>query len=300
MSMIEEKRAKYQTFKKSRLRFLVDRQYRPAFNEYRSKLEVSMGRVPPPWLTVKPPQQPTSTSAPPTLAPKKTVVPTDPRKNHLQTLASAVAKSELSTGGEACWDCMKRHNDVPELGPLLDAKGETLDDASKTYVNKYKNHVKKADHNGAPPSQFDYKFTVDGIHHLQDFLRIYHDQLCMFSRDERNLPEIFREFGYHLARATVYKSVYSDEWAFLRRQPMCMALRTLLTKNRQVLVTCREKPVFQSFMRKILPIVKSLEQPRKGICGGCAGNLKKPNERDAAANALLFLATSDYSSDGSA
>jgi hypothetical protein len=40
--MIKERRAKYPTFKKSRLRFLVDSQYRKAFNDYRANCELAM------------------------------------------------------------------------------------------------------------------------------------------------------------------------------------------------------------------------------------------------------------------
>lgn len=302
-TMINERKAKYQTFKKSRLRFLVDRQYRKSFNEYRTNCEITSGRITSPRSVVqikKPAPKLKVTTHPKIirLAPPSNA--DDDFPSHLKRFAVSIAKSELGTGGEACYDCLRRTTPEAKDFDKLDAK-------TKQTVLKFKDNTKQLLKNKVmPPYQFDYKFTIDGMQHFQNFMLKHNEQLSMYNKEERSLPEIFKELAFHLSRARLYKGVYKNDWLFLHRQPMCMALRTLLQKNRKVLVQCRNKESFKTFLSKIHPLVKQMEQSRMNIatCGSCAGNLKKEksSQRDDAASALLTLAHSDsssYASDGS-
>lgn len=308
--LILEKQEKYPTFKKSRLRFLVDRQYRHSFNDYRAKNEASMGKLPSPRSVTQLSGPPKTTAAPlPHVAPRyEADLSQEGLANHLMTFAASIAESELSTGGKACWDCLRRNNDIPQLEPLFEANAP-LDPDMQRVVFEHKNFLKRQmtldrshDINNGPHVQFDYKVTIDGFQYFQQFLTKCYE-LLQITKEERSLPEIFKEFAFHFARARLYKSVYKNEWAFLHRQPICMALRTLLQKNRKVLVTCTKKDCFKTFLHKILPLVKAMERPRMNVvtCRSCAGCMKQADKQDDAVTALLSLSqSSDYSSDGSA
>lgn len=298
--MINERKAKYQTFKKSRLRFLVDRPYRKAFNAYRFHCEQIMERRESPNSVAQTKQL--------SVADKKSL-PTnfDALKDsvdasldfpcHFKRFAAAVAKSELGTGGQACFECLRRTKPEAEAYEMLNLK------AKHAVVDK-SNELVSAD--VISSDQLEYKAAIDGAQHFQNFMAKHNENLGLFNKDERNLPEIFKEFAFHLARARLYKSSYNNEWVFLQRQPMCMALRTLLQKNRKLLVQCQNKECFKSFLSKIHPLVNALEQRRMdaATCGNCAGivRIDKPSQRDDAASALLTLAHSDsssYTSEGS-
>jgi predicted DNA-binding protein YlxM (UPF0122 family) len=302
--MIKERRAKYPTFKKSRLRFLVDRQYRRAFNDYRANCELVMGRHPPPSSVI---QDQKMAVAKAKLVPQSPVIETVPADDswdnlpsHLKQFAEAIAQSELGTGGEACYECLRRY--TPEAKDF-----DKLDLKTKQAVLHFKDTMKEhLNHNMIQPDHFDYNFTIDGMQHFQNFMAKQNEYSSLYNKEERSLPEIFKELAFHLSRATLYKTVYKNEWHFLHRQPMCMALRTLLQKNRKVLVHFRSKESFKSYLSKIHPLVKQMERGRMNVvtCGSCAVNLKMENasQRDDAASALLTLAHSDsssYTSDGS-
>jgi hypothetical protein len=211
----------------------------------------------------------------------------------LKRFAAAIAKSEPGTGGEVCFDSSRR------MTP--DAKDfDNLNSKSKCALMDYKNDTKELlQDNVMPPHQLEHNAIIDGIHHFQNFMVKHNEHLGLFNKEERNLPVIFKEFAFHLSRARLYKSVCRDEWLFLHRQPMCMALRTLLQKNRKLLVQCRSKVCFKSFLSKIHPIINALERDRMNVAtrGSCAGNLRidKASQMDDAASALLTLAYSDSS-----
>jgi hypothetical protein len=301
--MINERKAKYQTFKKSRLRFLVDRPYRKAFNAYRLNCEQITDRCASPISVVqtkrlaaadtqsKPAKFNTQAEADETCF----VLPC-----RLKRFAGATANSDLGSGCDACFDCLRRI--TPEAKDYA-----KLDSKIKRAVLDYKNETHELlKDNVIPPHQVEYNDIVDGMHHFQKFMAKHNEHLSLFSKDERNLPVIFKEFAFHLSRARLYESVYKTEWLFLHHQPMCMALRTLLQKNRKLLMQCRGKECFKSFLSKIYPLVISLERDRVDhvTCGSRAGNLiiAKASQRDDAASALLTLAHSDsssYTSDGS-
>jgi hypothetical protein len=310
--LILEKQEKYPTFKKSRLRFLVDRQFRHSFNDYRTQLEVNMGRAPSPRSVMG--QLPKQTAGPvPFVPPPSTFrnvpVPTECEglAKHLMKFAGSIAESELLTGGKPCWDCLRRNNDIPELIPLFQANAP-LDPDMQRVVFEHKNFLKRQmAHDRALDyenidieAQTDYKVTFDGFQYFQHFLNKCHE-LIPLTKEERNLPEIFKEFAFHFARARLYKSVYKNEWAFLHRQPICVALRTLLLKNRKVLNTCTKKDSFKTFFLKIQPLVESMEQPRMNVatCRSCAGCIKKADKQDDAVTALLSLASTSSDSDDS-
>jgi hypothetical protein len=302
--MIKERRAKYPTFKKSRLRFLVDRQYRMAFNDYRTNCELAMGRHPSPSSVIQV-QKVAVTKA--SSVSRSSVIQSplsddacDNFPSHLKRFAVAIAQSELGSGGEACYECLRRY--TPEAKDF-----DKLDSETKQAVLRFKDTTKESLRNKViPPYQFDYKFTIDGMQHFQNFMAKNNEHISLYNKEERSLPEVFKEFAFHLSRANLYRTVYMNEWLFLHRQPMCMALRTLLQKDRKVLVHCRNKESFKSYLSKIHPLVKQMEQGRMNVvtCGSCAGNLRmeKASQRDDAASALLTLAHSDsssYTSDGS-
>jgi hypothetical protein len=301
--MINERKAKYQTFKKSRLRFLVDRPYRKAFNAYRFHCEQIMERHESPYSVVQTEQlsvagkQSLSTNLE---ALSDSVEASHGIPCHLKRFSAAAAKSELGTGGEACFDCLRRTTqDAKEHEVLFSTAKRAVFDFNGNTKDQSKDDV-------MPPYQLEYNATIDGMQHFQNFMAMHNENLGLFNKDERNLPEIFKEFAFHLSRARLYKFVYKNEWLFLHRQPMCMALRTLLQKNRKLLVKCRNKECFKSFLSKIHPLVNTLEHGRMDVatCSSCASSLRidKASQRDDAASALLTLAHSDsssYTSEGS-
>ena len=290
--MINERKAKYQTFKKSRLRFLVDRPYRKAFNAYRINCEQIMERRESPISVVQTERLAATEMKPsPTKFNKKleSVETCFSLPCHMKRYATAIAQSELGSEGEASFDSMRCTTDFDQLDSkmnlgVMDKKKDT------------KGHLRD---NVIPP-QFEHNAIIDGMHHFQNFMVKHNEHLSLFNKEERNLPVTFKEFAFHLSRARIHKNVYKDEWLFLHRQPMCMALRTLLQKNRKLLVQCRSKECFKSFLSKIHPIIKALEQDRMNVAqrGSLAGNLRidKASQLDDAASALLTLAYSDSSS----
>jgi hypothetical protein len=334
--LIQEKKDTYSTFHKSRIRFLVDRQYRSAFKSYREMLEAKKREGFPAAPASKAAtaarsqkggsrvHQPRSkrgkasssssgvSTIPPLLPPPPLPRPIpnlavyEKIPLNLRQYAVLVAESELTTGGSPCWDCLRRSKKQSSpLVTLFEQEDQAAVMTLEPDLQPYKDYVKaQMMKDFKLPHFYDYKFTVDGMRQFQRFLKDFNIKISSFSKEERNLPEIFKEFAFHLARLQFYKKIYTDEWVFLHRQPLCVALRTLLEKNQQVLITAQERPVFQSFSTKVLPMVEALERPRMNVevCGTCASNLNKPQDVfagrkvsrvDDAANALLKLSTRD-------
>ena len=186
--MIKERRAKYPTFKKSRLRFLVDSQYRKAFNDYRANCELAMGRHPPPSSVI---QDQKMAVAKAKLVPQSQVIQTVPADDswdnlpsHLKQFAEAIAQSELGTGGEACYECLRRY--APEAKDF-----DKLDLKTKQAVLHFKDTMKEhLNCNMIQPYHFDYNFTIDGMQHFQNFMakQNEHSSLYNLRSTSRELP----------------------------------------------------------------------------------------------------------------
>jgi hypothetical protein len=144
------------------------------------------------------------------------------------------------------------------------------------------------------PYHFDYNFTIDGMQHFQNFMAKQNEHSSLY-----NLRSTSRELPCMRLSIRMNGTSCIDS-------PCAWLYKTLLQKNRKVLVHFRSKESFKSYLSKIHPLVKQMERGRMNVvtCGSCAVNLKMENasQRDDAASALLTLAHSDsssYTSDGS-
>ena len=85
----------------------------------------------------------------------------DTLPSHLKKFAEAMAQSELGTGDEACYECLRRC--IPEAKDF-----DKLDLKTKQAVLRFKDTTQESlRHNVTQPYDFDYNLTIDGIHHFQ-------------------------------------------------------------------------------------------------------------------------------------